>query len=281
MPSAPRTPVLTQTRWLALLAAFALLLPALPAAPAAAEVTDGQLAEGGVLRDSQDYRVAPGLDLTTFSRLEEGGWKEGSVLTADLTESTLSVDVTDDGTVTGRSPLTDVMHAGERGDRAVAAVNGTFFDINHSDAPLRTSMSSDGVRMGTSQAMPALTLADGKAAIQALSASGELTTADGAVHELEGINNPSLPEGGIGVFTPAWGDYTLDRPVGAPDAMAEEIALATVVDGTVTEVNQAVVDAPELVNSSPFGEGWLLKAAFEALPEDLLSAEEYTALTRS
>lgn len=100
MPSAPRTPVLTQTRWLALLAAFALLLPALPAAPAAAEVTDGQLAEGGVLRDSQDYRVAPGLDLTTFSRLEEGGWKEGSV----LTESTLSVDVTDDGTVTGAPP---------------------------------------------------------------------------------------------------------------------------------------------------------------------------------
>ncbi|WP_341854036.1 hypothetical protein [Brachybacterium sp. GPGPB12] len=77
MPSAPRAPALTQTRWLALLAAFALLLPALPAAPAAAEVTDGQLAEGGVSRDSQDYRVAPGLDLTTFSRLEEGGWKEG------------------------------------------------------------------------------------------------------------------------------------------------------------------------------------------------------------
>lgn len=248
MPSAPRTPVLTQTRWLALLAAFALLLPALPAAPAAAEVTDGQLAEGGVLRDSQDYRVAPGLDLTTFSRLEEGGWKEGSVLTADLTESTLSVDVTDDGTVTGRSPLTDVMHAGERGDRAVAAVNGTFFDINHSDAPLRTSMSSDGVRMGTSQAMPALTLADGKAAIQALSASGELTTADGAVHELEGINNPSLPEDGIGVYTPAWGDYTLDRPVGAPEAMSEEIALATVVDGTVTEVTdvQDTAGDPEI-----------------------------------
>ena len=53
------------------------------------------------------------------------------------------------------------------------------------------------------------------------------------------------------------------------------------IDGTVTEVNQAVVDAPELVNSSPFEEGWLLKASFEALPEDLLSAEEYKALTQS
>jgi glycine cleavage system H protein len=52
-------------------------------------------------------------------------------------------------------------------------------------------------------------------------------------------------------------------------------------DGAVTEVNQAVVDAPELVNSSPFEEGWLLKASFEALPDDLLSAEEYRALTQS
>lgn len=251
MPSSPRT---LSPRWLALVASLALLAPSLlslqawQATPAAAQVTDEQLAQGGVLRDSQDYRVAPGLDLTTFSRLEEGGWKEGSILTADLTESTLSVDVTDDGTVTGRSPLTDVMRAGDRGERAVAAVNGTFFDINHSDAPQRTSISSEGVRMGTSEAMPALTLADGKAAVQALSASGELTTADGTAHELEGINNPSLPRDGIGVYTPAWGEYTLDRPVGAPDALAEEIALATVVDGTVTEVTgvQDAAGDPEI-----------------------------------
>ena len=243
MPSVPPPPaaVAHRSRWLALVAALALLLPVLPAlqpAPAAAEVTDEQLAAGGVLRDSQDHRIAPGLDLTTFSRLEEGGWKEGGVLTADLTEPSLSVDVTDDGTVTGRAPLTDVMRSGERGERAVAAVNGTFFDIDHSDAPLRTSISSDGVRMGTSEAMPGLTLAGGRAAVQALSASGELTTADGTVHELEGINNPALPEDGIGVYTPAWGEYTLDRPVGAPDAMAEEVALATLVDGEVTEVTE-------------------------------------------
>ena len=54
------------------------------APPAAAEVTDDQLAADGVLRDSRTYQVAPGLDLTNFSRLEDGGWNEGSVLTADL-----------------------------------------------------------------------------------------------------------------------------------------------------------------------------------------------------
>jgi len=49
------------------------------------------------------------------------------------------------------------------------------------------------------------------------------------------------------------------------------------VDGTVTAVNSAVVDSPELVNSDPFGEGWLIKVAFTELPE-LLSFTEYSAL---
>ena len=50
------------------------------------------------------------------------------------------------------------------------------------------------------------------------------------------------------------------------------------VDGTVTATNASVVDSPELVNSDPFGEGWLIKVEFTELPA-LLSFAEYTALT--
>lgn len=49
-------------------------------------------------------------------------------------------------------------------------------------------------------------------------------------------------------------------------------------DGTVTAVNDAVVASPELVNSDPFGDGWLIKIEVSVLPE-LLSADQYTALT--
>ncbi|GLK18185.1 MULTISPECIES: glycine cleavage system protein GcvH [Herbiconiux] len=49
------------------------------------------------------------------------------------------------------------------------------------------------------------------------------------------------------------------------------------VDGTVVEKNEAVESSPELVNSDPLGEGWLLKVEFTELPE-LLSFDEYTAL---
>jgi glycine cleavage system H protein len=49
------------------------------------------------------------------------------------------------------------------------------------------------------------------------------------------------------------------------------------VNGTVAAANQAVVDAPELVNSDPYGDGWLIKVTFTQLPQ-LLSYTEYTAL---
>ena len=49
------------------------------------------------------------------------------------------------------------------------------------------------------------------------------------------------------------------------------------VDGTVVEKNEAVESSPELVNSDPLGEGWLLKVEFTELPA-LLSFDEYSAL---
>jgi glycine cleavage system H protein len=50
------------------------------------------------------------------------------------------------------------------------------------------------------------------------------------------------------------------------------------VDGTVVEINEAVVESPELVNSDPLGEGWLMKVEFTELP-GLLGLDEYNALT--
>jgi glycine cleavage system H protein len=48
--------------------------------------------------------------------------------------------------------------------------------------------------------------------------------------------------------------------------------------GTVTEVNQAVIDAPELVNDDPYGQGWLIRVQLSnpAELDDLLDATAYT-----
>lgn len=49
--------------------------------------------------------------------------------------------------------------------------------------------------------------------------------------------------------------------------------------GTVLEINEAVVDSPDLVNSAPFGEGWLIKIDLTGDLPALLSRDEYVALT--
>lgn len=48
-------------------------------------------------------------------------------------------------------------------------------------------------------------------------------------------------------------------------------------DGEVVEANGAVVDAPETINSDPYGAGWLVKLRVSGTPA-LLSADEYRAL---
>ncbi|MFI9840190.1 glycine cleavage system protein GcvH [Nonomuraea sp. NPDC051941] len=53
----------------------------------------------------------------------------------------------------------------------------------------------------------------------------------------------------------------------------------TPVGGEIVEVNQAVVDDPSLVNSDPYGDGWMFRVRVEGDAEDVLSAEEYKALT--
>jgi len=51
------------------------------------------------------------------------------------------------------------------------------------------------------------------------------------------------------------------------------------IDGVVTEINEKLLDHPELVNEDPFGEGWLIKAtiADAATLDILMSAADYDA----
>jgi glycine cleavage system H protein len=51
-------------------------------------------------------------------------------------------------------------------------------------------------------------------------------------------------------------------------------------DGEVLEVNPALEDAPELINSSPFEQGWMIriKLSDPAQLDELLSAEAYAEL---
>ena len=78
------------------------------------------------------------------------------------------------------------------------------------------------------------------------------------------------------------------RQVGAGDVFGEVESTKSVselfapVDGEIVAVNNAVADSPELINSDPYGEGWLIEIRLDdpAGLEALLEAEAYDALTK-
>lgn len=50
------------------------------------------------------------------------------------------------------------------------------------------------------------------------------------------------------------------------------------VSGTITEINESVVDSPELLNENPFEKGWLVKVDFtgnDVELSDLLDYDDY------
>ncbi|MEV4353986.1 glycine cleavage system protein GcvH [Nonomuraea sp. NPDC004186] len=67
--------------------------------------------------------------------------------------------------------------------------------------------------------------------------------------------------------------------VGEVESTKSVNEIYTPVGGEIVEVNQAVVDDPSLVNSDPYGDGWMFRVRVEGDAEDVLSAEEYKALT--
>lgn len=77
------------------------------------------------------------------------------------------------------------------------------------------------------------------------------------------------------------------RVVAAGEVFAEVESTKSVNDvyspvaGVITAVNGALVDAPELVNTDPYGEGWfaIIALADDAVLEGLMDADAYRAFT--
>ncbi len=67
------------------------------------------------------------------------------------------------------------------------------------------------------------------------------------------------------------------KPFGSVESVKSVNELFAPVTGEVIEANQALADAPELVNNSPFDNGWMIKVKLESRTEvdALLTASEY------
>ena len=70
------------------------------------------------------------------------------------------------------------------------------------------------------------------------------------------------------------------QPFGEVESTKSVSDLYAPVTGAIVERNEALESNPELVNSDPYGDGWMvvIEADDEAAVEGLLSAEQYTRL---
>ncbi len=95
---------------------------------------------------------------------------------------------------------------------------------------------------------------------------------DYAQSELSDIVGVELPEAGRKVEK--------GTPIGTIEAVKAVADIYAIVSGEVVEVNENVVNTPELVNKDPYGEGWLVKIKLSNPQEldELLSFEEYREL---
>lgn len=194
-------------------------------------------AEPRLETSERERPVAPGVTLRSFDRYGPDGytgtptWLQGDSLTVDLTKGT-TVDYLFPGQVAKGEPLSTQADR----DGAVAAVNGDFFDINNSTAPLGVGIQSGEVvqspdSVPTWHKSAAMVTPEGIGSIGEVFFEGTIATPDGDL-PLAGVNKPTLAANGIEAFTPVWGTYCRCRATQGAGAVTE----VEVVDNVVTAV---------------------------------------------
>lgn len=82
-------------------------------------------------------------------------------------------------------------------------------------------------------------------------------------------------------ITATQGEVRAGESIGEIESVKATSDIYCGIDGTVLEINQAVVDDPSLINQSPYEEGWLIKVRMSDVSqlENLMTAEEYDQST--
>ena len=92
---------------------------------------------------------------------------------------------------------------------------------------------------------------------------------DYAQEELGDITGIDLPEEGDEVVK--------DEPFGSIESQNKVIDLFSPLTGEIVEINQELLDSPEVMNEDPYQDGWIIRIDVSSSTEyyELLTSEEY------
>lgn len=76
--------------------------------------------------------------------------------------------------------------------------------------------------------------------------------------------------------------FAADEAFGSVESVKAVSDVFTPVSGKVVAINEALLDAPELINNDPYGEGWMIEIEMDdpAQVDDLMSASDYEAFLK-
>ena len=107
-----------------------------------------------------------------------------------------------------------------------------------------------------------------------VSSSGNLYTmgitdfAQGALGDIVYVQLPKVGE-----------TLTAGKVCGEIESTKSVSEIFAAISGVVSEINGALSQTPELVNSDPYGAGWLVKVEVSGTPSDLMDAAGYAQIT--
>ncbi|MFF3322557.1 phosphodiester glycosidase family protein [Streptomyces sp. NPDC002889] len=215
-----------------------ILRPIAPPPASAATGADTAVADADGIETARSSRpVAPGIELTSYDRLEAEKWLRVDALSVDLGASSgVRADYLSSGKVADRHPVSELAarHDAGPGRRTVAAFNADFFDINQTGAPQGPGIKDGEVTHSPAPgAHRAVGIGPGSAGrVLELYFDGALTLPSGE-HRLGAYNAANVPAGSVGAYTAAWGEADRALTVDAASPVAE----ALVCEGRVVEVH--------------------------------------------
>ncbi|MFG2602114.1 phosphodiester glycosidase family protein [Streptomyces sp. NPDC048514] len=180
-------------------------------------------------------RIAPGVGYRQFDIDAAAGTAHAHLLTVDLGDSHVRVDLLHPGAVAARATVSRLADSAG----ATAGVNGDFFNITETQhpgveatgAPVGPAVAAgqvlkaavpEGQRFGPSLPPGTNTRdvfgvgTDGRARLDRLALVGSVGTPQGKL-TLKGLNQYALPQNSVGAFTAKWGGASRERAVCGTD----------------------------------------------------------------
>ncbi|MGI6037283.1 MAG: phosphodiester glycosidase family protein [Limnochordia bacterium] len=187
-----------------------------------------------IYQDRNVEILGPGLQLQEIRRYLPDGWQDIFVLQAQLDEPCLSLDTLLSTKLTERQNLEVIA----QGKGAVAAVNGDFFFMGTTGAPVGFTVAEGELIKGPSLAYPrpSLIFYGDRAKLQIARWQAYVQAGEGR-YPIAGYNETILPPGGIVIYDEHWAQQSPGRNA-VHTWLADLIVEVVVIDGVVVEIRE-------------------------------------------